>query len=44
MIHLFYSANSFNSILSLSDKTVGGGSNSIVEIADEMAMDKVFLV
>jgi len=44
MINLFYSANSFNSILSLSDKTVGGGSNSIVEIADEMAMDKVFLV
>lgn len=44
MIYLFYSANSFNSILSLSEKTVGGGSNSIVEIADEMAMDKVFLV
>ena len=44
MIYLFYSANSFNSILSLSEKTIGGGSNSIVEIADEMVLDKVFLV
>jgi len=44
MIYLFYSANSFNSILSLSEKAVGGGSNSIVEIAEEMSIDKVFLV
>jgi DNA polymerase III alpha subunit len=44
MIYLFYSSNSFNSILSLSNKTVGGGSNSIVEIAEEMALDKVFLI
>ncbi len=39
MTYLFYTANSFNSIL-----TIDGGKNSIVKISEEKNLNKVFIV
>jgi len=45
MINLFSSANSFNSILTIDKKSKGeGGSDSIFTIAEELKLDKVFLI
>jgi len=39
MTYLFYTANSFNSIL-----TIDGGENSIAQIAEDKNLNKVFIV
>lgn len=45
MIHLFSSANSFNSILTIDKESKGkGGSDSIFTIAEELNLDKIFLI